>query len=192
MPIDPSGLYWVVGLPNGLPASSLSVAADGSAAQLSLQDLQVIDEPAFPKPGPVHQAVNSIDVQWRASGPAQTLTDPAKHFSIQGRPAEITAHFSVSQPSTGFSFRGSATSVTYAFLGEEVNGYFFDTPTADQVVMPIPVDAPDTGGGSAAAVDNSGLYVAGGAALLGAVVAGSVAVGRHRSGPQAGPDGGFA
>lgn len=122
----------------------------------------MIDEPAFPKPGPVNHAVNSIDVQWRASGTAQTLSDPSKHFSIQGRSAEIAADFDVSQPWLGFSSKWSATPVTYAFLGDEVNGYFFDTPTADQVVMPMPVGAPDTGGGSAAANDNLGLYMAGG------------------------------
>lgn len=179
----------MVGLPNGLPASSLSVAADGSAAHLTLKNLPVIDEPAFPKPGPVHQAINSIDVRWRASGDMQTLSDPAKHFSIQGRPAAVTAQFAVSQASTGFSFQGTATSAAYAFLGEEVNGYFYDTPTADQVLMPVPVGAPNTGGGSAAAQDTSGLYVAGGAALLGAAVAGSMAIGRRERGPEAGHTG---
>lgn len=126
MPIDPSGLYWVVGLPNGLPPGTVDLAADDSSARLRLDGLRVIDEPAFPKPGPVYPATNDIDVRWRATGDRQTMTDPARYFSITGRSAEISARFRVSEPSRGFSFHGEATAVTYAFLGEEANGHFFD------------------------------------------------------------------
>lgn len=86
----------------------------------------MIDEPAFPKSGPVYRATNTIHVQWRATGPEVTLTDPAKYFSITGHHATVHAEFEVSVPSRGFHFRGHATSTTYAFIGSETNGYFYD------------------------------------------------------------------
>lgn len=125
MPIDPSGLYWIAGLPNGLQPGQLSL--DGlDNAHLLLRDLPVIDEPTFPQPGPVYHAYNTIDVHWHATGNQQTLTNPSMYFSITGRPASIEAEFTVSEPSQGFSFRGHATAITYSFLGSEKNGYFYD------------------------------------------------------------------
>lgn len=76
--------------------------------------------------GPVYRATNTIDVQWHATGAEVTLTDRAKYFSIAGHHATVHAEFEVSQPSRGFYFRGHATDVTYAFIGRENNGYFYD------------------------------------------------------------------
>lgn len=175
MPIDPSGLYWVVGLPNGLSASAATVSSDNAQASLQLSNLSVIDEPAFPKAGPTYPATQDIDVRWTATGATQTLTDPAKHFAITGRPASVTARFAVSEPSRGFTFHGEATSLTYAFVGDEVNGYFYDRGTTSPgTVAPAGVNA-GTGGQAAAAGPPADALAA-----LGAAGVGLAAYGVHR------------
>lgn len=82
---------------------------------------------------------------------------------------------------------------TFPYLGTPHGGYFNpgdNKPARDLADMPIPVGAPGTGGGSTSGVQNTGALIGGGAALVGAAVAGTIAASRPRHPAEAeGPDG---
>ncbi len=84
----------------------------------------MIDEPKFPKVGPIYSAQKTFNVTWQASDKFTTLEDEDKYFRIGGYPAHAKAEFSVTVPELNFSFHGTATS-TFAFLGNEANGQYY-------------------------------------------------------------------
>ncbi len=66
---------------------------------------------------------------------------------------------------------------TFPYLGTPHGGYYNpgdNTPAPDFGDMPIPVGGVDAGGGSTAGVQDTGVLIAGGAALVGAAVAGTI------------------
>jgi len=73
---------------------------------------------------------------------------------------------------------------TFPYLGTPHGGYYNpndNTPAADLGDMPVPVGAPNTGGGSTAGGQNTGALIAGGTALVGAAVAGTIAATRSHA-----------
>jgi hypothetical protein len=124
--IQPSGLFWIVRLPD----SAFRVSRDGRRATLEAKDVSVLDSFQFGGPNVVPATV-SFTVRWRATaarqrrgkGRAVAPTSPAA-FLGDFAPARSTASFSGSE--FGFSFRSTmATSDRgYAELGPERNGTF--------------------------------------------------------------------
>jgi len=171
VPIRPSGLYWTATLTPG----NLVVAPDGRAATLDVTALAGIDEPTFPKPGPVYQATISYHIAWTATGPQYAIDNAAKHYALLAYPAQARGTFKVSVPALGFTWASDPleTSLsTDALLGSEVNGALYDQgQRPGQGTMP---GLPNTGGGGGRrsfAMPGLGGTVAGVAGLAAAALA---------------------
>jgi hypothetical protein len=125
--IQPSGLFWIVQLPD----RALQVSRDGRRATIRAGDVCVLD--SFQFGGPVSvPATISLNVTWEATGQrvsrgkgsAVAPTDPAA-FLGRFAAARSTASFTGSE--LGFSFRsdpGVSTDRGYAEMGTERNGSF--------------------------------------------------------------------
>jgi hypothetical protein len=125
--IQPSGLFWIVQLPD----DAFRISRNGRRATLQAEGLSVID--SFQFGGPVSvPATISLNVTWdatgdrvsRGKGSAVTPSDPAA-FLARFASARSTASFTGSE--LGFSFRsnpGVSTDRGYAELGTERNGSF--------------------------------------------------------------------
>jgi len=123
-PIAPNGLYWT----SAIPAQGLYVNHDGSFAALEIRDYPVIDEPMFPKPGPVFQARVSLRATWHAVGPVLAHTDPMGKYRVRFRTAKARIEFTATVPSLNFTFTSApiATSESvFAMMGHDQNGVFF-------------------------------------------------------------------
>ena len=125
--ILPSGLFWVV----ELPEDAFRVSHDGRRATLDADDVCVIDSFQIFAPGGVPATV-SFTVRWEATGPRELRgkgltvppTDPA---AFLGRFATARATASISGAEIGFSFRsnpGVNSDRGFAELGPERNGVF--------------------------------------------------------------------
>jgi hypothetical protein len=127
--IQPSGLFWVVQLPD----QAFHVSHDGRQASLEADHVCVIDSFQFGGPNSVPATVN-FKIKWDAIGPrelhgrgkAVAPTDPA---AFLGRFAKARSTASFSGSELGFSFRsnpGVNTDRTFAELGPEQNGIFLE------------------------------------------------------------------
>jgi hypothetical protein len=124
--IQPSGLFWIVQLPD----SAFRVSRDGREAILKAKDVAVLDSFQFGGPANVPATV-SFTVRWTATGAPQRRgrgttvppTDPAAYLGSFA-PARSTGTFSGS--ALGFSFRSrpANTARGYAQIGRERNGSF--------------------------------------------------------------------
>jgi hypothetical protein len=125
--IQPSGLFWIVELPD----DAFRVSRDGRRAVLAAAHVSVVDSFQFGGPIAVPATV-SFRVRWEATGPRQRRgggpdvppTDPAA-FLGRFATARSTASFSGSE--LGFSFRsdpGASTDRGFAEMGTERNGIF--------------------------------------------------------------------
>ena len=126
--IQPSGLFWIVEVPD----RALRVSRDGGHAVLEANDVCVVDSFQFGGPVQVPASV-SFTVRWDAIGPRQRRgsgagvppTDPAA-FLGDFAFARSTAWFSGRE--LGFSFRSNraTTDGGFAEMGPERNGTFLD------------------------------------------------------------------
>jgi hypothetical protein len=124
--IQPSGLFWIVELPD----NAFRVSRDGREAILKAKDVSVLDSFQFGGPISVPATV-SFTVRWTATGAPQRrgrgaavpATDPAA-FLGSFATARSTGSFSGSQ--LGFSFRSASATTDrgYAQFGRERNGSF--------------------------------------------------------------------
>lgn len=141
-----SALYGVF----AVPAQTLQIGPDGTSASLHVQ-LGALDQPTFPKPGPASPAKMTLRAVWTSTGPEQTFGKAAEHFAVRAAPATARAEFTVVVPSANFSWRSAplATSTSsFAWLGQEVNGRFFDQGLAPGQRLPSAL--PSTRGGGMA------------------------------------------
>jgi len=126
--IQPSGLFWIVELPD----RAFKVSRDGAHAVLEAKDVSVVDSFQFGGPVQVPASV-SFTVRWDASGPRQRRgsgagvppTDPTA-FLGDFAFARSTARFSGHE--LGFSFHSdrATTDRGFAEMGPERNGIFLD------------------------------------------------------------------
>lgn len=165
-----SALYGVFAIPN----QTLQISPDGKSATLHLT-LGASDQPTFPKPGPTSLARMTFRAVWTATGAEQTFADAAKHFAVRAYPATARAEFTVEIPAANFTWTSDplATSTSsFAWIGREVNGQFFD-----QGLTPgqrLPTALPTTGGGGMAC---HGIGLAGFVLGLAALAAPGIAAG---------------
>jgi len=149
-PISPTGLFWNILVPD----SSVTIAPDRQTATLVLNDVAVIDEPNFPKPGPVNQGTMSLRIVWTVAGGMRMFNDASNHFAVQGFVSTAKAEFKVSVPALNFSWTSSPMETshsTFAGMGNEVNGEFYDRGLLPAALPPetgnVPSGPPRTGGG---------------------------------------------
>jgi hypothetical protein len=124
--ISPAGLFWVVPVPEG----GLTISPDGRSATLVLRDLAIVDQPKFPVRTPSTPGTLSLRVVWTATGEQATFTNPAKHFMLNAIPATAQVEAEIAVPSQDFSWKSDAletSSAAFAIIGNETNGFFFDT-----------------------------------------------------------------
>ena len=125
--ILPSGLFWVVQLPD----DAIRVSGDGRRASMEAHRVAVLDSFQFLSPDVVPGTL-SFRITWEATGhrrprgkgSAVPSADPAA-FSGRLATAKSTGWFSGSE--VGFSFRshpGTDTDRTFAEMGFERNGAF--------------------------------------------------------------------
>ncbi len=134
-PISPAGLFWNILVPD----SSVTVDPDKQMATLVLNDVPVIDEPKFPKPGPVYQGTMSLRIVWMVTGGMRMFNDATNHFAVQGFVSAAKAEFSVSVPELNFSWKSypmETSHSSFAGMGNEVNGEFYDRGLSPAALPP--------------------------------------------------------
>ncbi len=126
-PIAPSGLYWVVPVPEG----GLTVSHDANTFTLAMQDVPVVDQPRWPALDSLATAARmSFKMVWKSTGEPVKYDDPSKHFRFAGTKATCQLEAQVQVPSIGFSWKSDSLDTSKADIGilvEEVNGRYYDT-----------------------------------------------------------------
>jgi hypothetical protein len=124
-PIAPSGLYWVVPVPQG----GLVISPDGKTATLEMKNVAVVDQPKWPALDAVGMlAVMSFRMVWKATDEKILYDDPQKQFRVEGYRATAQLEAQVEVPSIGFSWKSdplSASHAKFAIIGNELNGRYY-------------------------------------------------------------------
>ena len=126
-PIAPSGLYWVVPVPD----DGLTISPDGSTFTLEMQNVPVVDQPRWPALDSIATPARmTFKMVWKSTGEAVKYEDASKHFRFAGTRAACQLEAQVEVPSIGFSWKSdplSASTSGFAIMGEEVNGRYYDS-----------------------------------------------------------------
>lgn len=119
------GLYWVVDVPRG----GLTVGRDGRSATLELIQVEIIDQPRWPKPdAEARLARMDLKMRWTATDELVELDDPQKQFRFRGWKAKSQLEARVEVPSIGFTWKSDpidASNANFAIIGEEANGKYY-------------------------------------------------------------------
>lgn len=126
-PIAPSGLFWVVSVPDG----ALTFSGDGSSFTLEMRNVTVIDQPRFPALDSIGTPARmSFKLVGKSTGEPVKYEDASKHFRFTGTRASCQLEAQVEVPSIGFSWKSDPLSTSksdFAIMGEEVNGRYYDS-----------------------------------------------------------------
>lgn len=126
-PIAPSGLFWVVPVPQG----ALTFSSDGSSFTLEMRNVPVIDQPRFPALDSIGTPARmSFRLVGKSTGEPVKYEDASKHFRFTGTRASCQLEAQVEVPSIGFSWKSDPLSTSksdFAIIGEEVNGRYYDS-----------------------------------------------------------------
>lgn len=124
-PVGPCGLYWVVPVPEG----GLVFSDDGKTVTLHLKNLEVINQPQWPKfKAETMPARLDIKIVWRATEEKFSLNDPQKQFRVEGFKALAQLEAAVEVPAIGFSWKSDpleSSKANFAIIGNEVNGKYY-------------------------------------------------------------------
>ncbi|PYX19688.1 MAG: hypothetical protein DMG87_11700 [Acidobacteria bacterium] len=125
-PISPSGLYWVV----PVPEHGLTISPDGSTFTLEMQNVPVVDQPRWPALESIATPASMIfKMVWKTTGEPVKYDDPSRHFRFTGTRATCQLEAQIEVPSIGFSWKSdplSTSKADFAIMGEEVNGRYYD------------------------------------------------------------------
>ena len=125
-PIAPSGLYWVV----PVPENGLTLSADGTTATLVMRDVSIVDQPKWPAlDAEATPARMSFKMVWRSTGEAAVYENAAQHFRFTGTRASCQLEAEIVVPSIEFSWKSDpleTSKADFAIIGEEVNGRYYD------------------------------------------------------------------
>lgn len=126
-PIAPSGLFWVVPVPEG----ALTFSRDGSSFTLEMRDVALIDQPRFPALDAIGTPARmSFKLVGKSTGEPVKYEDAYKHFRFTGTRASCQLEAQVEVPSIGFSWKSDPLSTSksdFGIMGEEVNGRYYDS-----------------------------------------------------------------
>jgi hypothetical protein len=129
-PISPEGLYWVT----PVPASGLTIAADGKAATLQMVNLPVIDQPRWPaKDAETTPAFLDFKLVFTATDEPVKYENAMQHYRFEGFKASAQMEATVRVPSIDFTFKTDPLETSkcdFAVMGEEVNGRYYETVKA--------------------------------------------------------------
>jgi hypothetical protein len=126
-PIAPSGLYWVV----PVPEHGLTISPDRKTFTLEMQHVSIVDQPRWPALDSIATpAQMSFKMVWKSAGESVKYDDPSKRFRFSGNRATCQLEAQVEVPSIGFSWKSDALNTSkadVAIIGEEVNGRYYET-----------------------------------------------------------------
>ena len=98
--IAPSGLYWVVPVPEG----GLTISQDGNTFTLAMKDVAVVDQPKWPALDSIATPARmTFKMVWKSNGEPVKYEDADKHFRFTGTRAICQMEAAVEVPSIGFS-----------------------------------------------------------------------------------------
>jgi hypothetical protein len=124
-PIAPSGLYWVVAVPD----TNVKVSADERTITLEMENVPVVDQPKWPAlDAEATPARMSFKMVWKSNGEAIVIEDAAKQFRFTGTRASCQMQATVEVPSIGFSWKSDeleTSKADFAIIGQEVNGRYY-------------------------------------------------------------------
>jgi hypothetical protein len=125
-PISPSGLYWVV----PVPERGLAISPDGNTFTLEMKDVQVVDQPRWPALDSIATPARmTFKMVWKSTRELVNYDDPSKHFRFTGSRASCQLEAQVEVPSLGFSWKSDPLETSksdFAIVGDEVNGRYYD------------------------------------------------------------------
>ncbi len=126
-PIAPSGLYWVV----SVPEHGLIISPDGNTFTLEMQNVPVVDQPRWPALDSIATPARmTFKMVWKSTGEPVKNDDSSRHFRFIGTRASCQLEAKVEVSSIGFSWKSdplSASKCDFAIMGEEVNGRYYDS-----------------------------------------------------------------
>ena len=120
----PSGLFWTL----ALRSSDVRFTMSDRRAVMKVRGVPLIDTFQFFGPSDTPATVD-FDVEWRATGPAETRGSgsPGQEGAWRGEIAPAVSTFTCSAAEIGFEFEcrdGSSSNGGYAQIGHERNGVF--------------------------------------------------------------------
>jgi len=123
--VTPSGLYWVVPVPEG----GLTFSDDGRIATLRMKGLSIIDQPKWPQfRAEAIPAIMDILIVWKAINERIFYDDPQKQCRVEGFKAIAQLEAKVEVPSIGFSWKSDpleTSKANFAIIADEVNGKYY-------------------------------------------------------------------
>jgi hypothetical protein len=126
-PISPSGLYWVV----PVPERGLTISPDGNTFTLEMKDVAVVDQPRWPALDSVATPARmTFKMVWKSTGEAVKYDDQSKHFRFTGTKASCQVEAEIEVPSLAFSWKSDPMETSkcdVAIIGDEVNGRYYDS-----------------------------------------------------------------
>jgi hypothetical protein len=126
-PIAPSGLYWVV----PVPEQGLTISPDGKTFTLEMQNVSVVDQPRWPALDSIATPARmSFKMVWKSTGELLTYDDPSKHFRFTGTRATCQLEAQVEVPSIPFTWKSdplNTSKADVAIIGDEVNGRYYES-----------------------------------------------------------------
>jgi hypothetical protein len=126
-PIVPSGLYWVV----AVPEQGLTISPDGKTFTLEMQNVSVVDQPRWPALDSIATPARmSFKTVWKSTGEPLNYDDPSKHFRFTGTRATCQLEAQVDVPSIGFTWKSdplNTSKADIAIVGDEVNGRYYES-----------------------------------------------------------------
>jgi len=96
-----------------------------------MQNVEVVDQPKWPALDSIATPARmTFKMVWKSTGEPVTYEDAAKHFWFTGSRANCQMQAKVEVPSMGFSWKSDpleTSKCAVAFMGEEVNGRYYDS-----------------------------------------------------------------
>jgi len=118
-PIAPSGLYWVVPVPNG----GLEVAPGGKSVTLAMQDVAVVDQPRWPAlDASATPAKMSFKMVWNRPGSRPSIRTRRGSFDSRARGRSAKWRHKWKFLRLGFSWKSdplATSSAAFAIIGNE-------------------------------------------------------------------------
>jgi hypothetical protein len=126
-PIAPSGLYWVVAVPEG----GLKISPDGDSITLEMKNVPVVDQPRWPALDSIATPARmTFKMVWKSTGEPVLYENGARQFRFKGTRAQCQLEAQVEVPSIGYSWKSdplAASQADFAVIGEEMNGRYYGT-----------------------------------------------------------------
>ena len=111
-------------------AQQLTFSSDGKTATLAMENVAIIDQPRWPAmDADSTPAFMDFKLVLKATDEAVAYEDPARFYRFTGFKALAQLEASIRVPSIGFTWKSDPlekTNSSFAVMGEEVNGRYYE------------------------------------------------------------------